>query len=274
MTPRTGGEADKFGNRYEGAWTVRQLFEVLLGNADAITVEPTGDAGSGVEFILERPGALDQVHQVKRQRGSANSWTLRALETEWVLAAAAHHVEAGREFHFVSTVPSRLLDRLADRARRSNSLEHFIDGFLDGKEITDDFNYLASTVWGTPRRAREILRGFRVRWPDERELRATNSALAGMILAGGEPALAWLGLGDLILNDLGVRLSPRRAQRAPRGLRPSDRPARRARRPQQPGRRPHRRDASRDCHRQRRRRQVRRPAPGGRATECRLGDPF
>ncbi len=207
MTPRAGGEADKFGNRYEGAWTVRQLFEVLLGNADAITVEATGETGSGVEFILECPDAPNQVHQVKRQRGSANSWTLRALETEGVLVAAARHGEAGREFHFVSTVPSRRLDRLADRARRSNSLEHFIDGFLDGNEITDDFNYLASTVWSTPQRAWEILRRTRVRWPDERELRATNSALAGMILAGGEPALAWLGLGDLILNDLGLRLS-------------------------------------------------------------------
>jgi hypothetical protein len=35
------------------------------------------------------------------------------------------HVEAGRAFHFVSVLPARALDELADRARRSNDLASF-----------------------------------------------------------------------------------------------------------------------------------------------------
>lgn len=207
MTPRKGGEADKFGNRYEGAWTVRQLFEVLFGKASQLTVESTGEEGMGVEFILERSEGPTEVHQVKRQRGSANSWTLRSLEAEGVLTAAAAQVEAGNEFHFISTIPSRRLDRLSDRARRSENLEHFIDGFLDGEEIRADFNYLASKVWGSPERSWEILKGIRVRWPDERELRDTNAALAGVLIVGADQRLSWLGLGDLVANHLGLPLS-------------------------------------------------------------------
>ena len=54
VSPRPGGDTDKFGNRYEGRWTVRQLLEVLVGKAEAITVEPLGEIGAGVEFTLER----------------------------------------------------------------------------------------------------------------------------------------------------------------------------------------------------------------------------
>lgn len=207
MSPRRGGEAEKFGNRYEGAWTVRQLFEVLFGHAKQIAVEATGEDGKGVEFLLTRGGGAVEAHQVKRQRGSANSWTLRALETEGVLAAAAYHVENGREFHFVSTVPSQRLARLADRARRAAALKTFVEGLLDGKEIEADFNYLSSEVWGSPQRAWEVLRGLYARWPDERELRDTNSAFAGVLLQGAPGPVAWLALGDLIANNLALPLS-------------------------------------------------------------------
>jgi hypothetical protein len=186
---------------------VRQLFEVLFGYAEQITVEATGDDGKGVEFLLTRGGGAVEAHQVKRQRGSANSWTLRALETEGVLAAAAHHVENGREFNFVSTVPSQRLARLADRARRATELKPFVEGLLDGREIEADFNYLSSEVWGSPQRAWEVLRGLRTRWPDERELRDTLSALAGVLLQGAPGPVAWLALGDLIANNLALPLS-------------------------------------------------------------------
>ena len=33
MSPRSGGEAAKFGERYEGRWTTRQLLYVLLGQS-------------------------------------------------------------------------------------------------------------------------------------------------------------------------------------------------------------------------------------------------
>ncbi|WP_322752175.1 MULTISPECIES: hypothetical protein [unclassified Frankia] len=72
MSPRSGGEADKFGNRYEGAWTVRHLLFVLAGKAESVTVEDFGDLAQGVEFTYRRHDATE-VHQLKRQDGRANS---------------------------------------------------------------------------------------------------------------------------------------------------------------------------------------------------------
>jgi hypothetical protein len=207
MSPRAGGEADKFGNRYEGVWTVRQLLYVLSGRIDSITVEEPGEPGVGVEFILRR-GDNTEAHQCKRQHGTANGWTLRTLQNVGVLDAARRHVEAGREFHFISVIPARDLDELADRARRSDDLETFVNRMLDGNKIRSDFDFLSSdAVYGSAQTAWETLRGTFARWPDEREVRDGNAALAGLLLEGAEsPLLVAVGLGDLIVNNIALRL--------------------------------------------------------------------
>jgi hypothetical protein len=63
--PRTGGESDKLGNHYEGAWTVLHILEVLAGRADSVTLEELGEIGEGVEFTVRRHGTTE-THQVKR----------------------------------------------------------------------------------------------------------------------------------------------------------------------------------------------------------------
>src|SRR5450755_3676850 len=104
MSPRPGGEAAKFGDRYEGRWTTRQLLYVLRGYVDSVTVEDVGEISLGAEFTLRREGRTE-VHQVKRQHGDANKWELSVLHENGVLAAAQHHVSKGRQFWFVSTIP-------------------------------------------------------------------------------------------------------------------------------------------------------------------------
>jgi hypothetical protein len=52
LSPRRGGKTDKVGNRYEGRWTVRQVLDILQGAALAITIEPIGEIGEGVEFSI------------------------------------------------------------------------------------------------------------------------------------------------------------------------------------------------------------------------------
>ncbi len=62
MSPLRGGEAAKFGDRYEGRWTVRQLLYILQGQADAVIVEAVGEIGEGVEFTLQRGGLTEGKH--------------------------------------------------------------------------------------------------------------------------------------------------------------------------------------------------------------------
>jgi len=205
MSPRRGGEADKFGNRYEGRWTVRHLLYVLLGRVDSVTVEEAGDIGRGAEFIVRYSHRVE-AHQVKRQVGNANEWSLSALKSADILSAARKHVTDDRAFHFLSIVPARTLDELSDRARGSASVQSFLDNSLT-RELQPDFTYLSGPdVFGSVENAWKTLRGIEIRWPDERDLRDINSALAGLLLEGAEPPLAAVALGDLAVNNLNVPL--------------------------------------------------------------------
>ncbi len=188
MSPRSGGEADKIGNRFEGRWTAHWLLEILAGRARSIVIEERGPSGEGVEFTVVDNDGQEASHQVKRQRGNRNGWSLRELQTEGVLSAAAAQVRRGRLFWFVSLVPARDLDELSDQARRSDDVEAF-RGSLS-RELDAKFSVLVD-VWGGLDQAFAILQCVYVEWPSERHLSATNAALAELLLGTpGPPAAA------------------------------------------------------------------------------------
>ncbi len=205
VSPRPGGETDKFGNRYEGAWTVQHVLRVLMGTAESITVEDIDELAEGAEFTF-RHGEVVEVHQLKRQNRNANSWTPKSLNEKGIWANVRLHVEAGRQFHFVSTVPARPLQELTDRVRRSSDVTSFIRDWLT-VELKESFDELASAaIFGTQEIAWKVLRGFWVEWPDERNVNDVNAAFAGLLLEGAVGRLAAVGLGDLVEQNLGVLL--------------------------------------------------------------------
>lgn len=221
VSPRAGGEADKIGNRYEGRWTVHWLLQVLAGRARSIVVEQRGPGGKGVEFtVLDNAGA-EVSHQVKRQRGNRNSWSLRELETEGVLAAAAAQVARGRQFWFVSLVPARDLDELSDQARRSDDLDALRTSL--SRELNAKLSVLAK-IWGDADEALAILRGVWVGWPDERHLTGTNAATAELLLGAPGPAAAAC-LADLAIDHLGQTLDASTIEAALAGYELTPRPA-------------------------------------------------
>ena len=81
--PLPGGAAEKFGNRYEGRWTVACLLDVMDEKADSIRLEPPGPEGQGIEFWITKQG-IREYHQVKRQH-TIGHWTLHTLAGEGVL---------------------------------------------------------------------------------------------------------------------------------------------------------------------------------------------
>lgn len=205
MVPRPGGETDKFGNRYEGAWTIRHALYVLLGMGTSIRLEPGSPLGDGIEFVYRHDG-VTQVHQVKRQNRNANSWNVASLRDKEVWKNLRTHVDAGRAFHFVSLVPARALDELADRARRSDDFASFEAEWLTA-ELQGPFDALAAAdIYGSATTAWRMLRGFWVEWHNERDIVNTNAVLAEQVLAGASGRLAAAGLGDLLLNNLGTTL--------------------------------------------------------------------
>jgi hypothetical protein len=181
------------------------LLYVLLGTFQSITVEGIDALAEGAEFTV-RSGDIDEVCQSKRQNGNANSWTVKSLQDKQIWEKVRSHVEAGRHFNFVSMLPARPLQELADRARRAEDLTSFINSWLT-KELTEPFDDLSSpAIFGSAETAWKMLRGFWIEWPDERDIVKMNSVLAELLLEGATGNLAAAGLGDLVDNNLGVRL--------------------------------------------------------------------
>ena len=95
MVPRSGGEADKLGNRYELAWAVRHALYCVRNDRCALIVEDNDvEVGRGSEFTYDT-GTFVEVHQVKRQNGNSNGWTVRELADRKIFEAAVRHVAAG-----------------------------------------------------------------------------------------------------------------------------------------------------------------------------------
>jgi len=128
--PLPGGATDKFGNRYEGRWTVFCMLDVMDEKADSIRLEPPGEEGEGVEFWLEK-GGCREYHQVKRQQ-STGSWTLVNLKNNKILSNFWKKLEIPTaNCTFISTDRAFQLDELGDRARRAASWQEFNQEFLN-----------------------------------------------------------------------------------------------------------------------------------------------
>ena len=207
MSPRQGGEADKLGNKYEAAWAIRHALYCIADDRHSLTLEDVDvEVGKGSEFTFASDKSTE-VHQLKRQNGNSNSWTVKSLSDLKVFEAAAAHVAKGRDFHFVSLVPSRPLQELAERARKSTNLTSFTQSWLTS-ELRSVFDQLsAADILGSPQKAWDTLQGMSFSVQDEHDIIRMNAMLAGCQLVGATGHLIALAIGDILLNNLGRSLT-------------------------------------------------------------------
>lgn len=211
--PRAGGEADKWGNRYEALWTVDSVLDVLFGDAQTITVEPLTD-GQGVEFVKERHDGSVEFHSVKRQT-TGNAWTLYNLTAigktgrsilqdlfEKLLDSSSH------EACFVSATTPNLLEEIRSLAEASPDVGNFLARLNAQAAIKAEFEKYLLGICKTVEISWELLRRLRVVGVTESELRkrlehrirhhvyspsgnAVNPKALRLTL--GEAVLGWLG---------------------------------------------------------------------------------
>ena len=145
--PLPGGATDKYGNRYEGRWTVSCIFQILNGSADTICLEPVGSDGKGVEFWLRRNAGVE-FHQVKRQNSDGGKWTIADLKALRVLENFKEKLSLAPEHRcvFVSTHAVHPLDELINRARNADSVAEFETNYLTGKALREAYASLCS-IW-------------------------------------------------------------------------------------------------------------------------------
>jgi len=164
------------------------------------------EVGRGSEFTFES-GTDIEVHQVKRQNGNRNVWSVRELAEKKIFKVAARHVAAGRHYHFASLVPCRPLQELSERARKSEDLASFTNRWLNG-ELSPVFNQLsAAEVLGGPQAAWDTLRGMWFEVHDECDVMRMNNTLAECSFSGANGDLISLAVGDILLNNLGKRMT-------------------------------------------------------------------
>ena len=168
--PLPGGASEKFGNRYEGRWTVGCLLDVMDEKADSLRLEPPGMEGQGVEFWITKQGAR-AYHQVKRQH-SIGHWTLHALAREGILSSFITRLqEPSICCVFVSGNSAGQLKELCDRARRSESWEEFDKVFLSADQWKRNFERVQHSAPGLQEQEiYERLKRVHVRTIDEDSL--------------------------------------------------------------------------------------------------------
>jgi hypothetical protein len=207
MAPRPGGEADKLGNKYEGAWAIRHALYCIVDSTRSITAEDIDEElGRGSEFTYVTDG-LTEVHQLKRQHGNNNYWSIKALAGLGIFSAAVKHVAAGRRYHFVSLIPCGPMKELAERARASADLPGFTKSWLT-EDLRNAFDQLsAAGVLGDAQNAWATLRGMWFEVHDEHDVIRLNGTLGELSLRGAPGHLISLAIGDVLLNNLGKRLT-------------------------------------------------------------------
>jgi hypothetical protein len=161
-----GGPTDKFGNYYEGKWTVLCLIELLRGEADKIRLEPPGE--DGFEFYLAK-GKVTEFHQVKTGPG----WTIAKLIREGVLPDFLVKLnDPSHECHLITAEGASELRKLSERARNARDFEEFCVKFLNDEESKSKFESVAKAL-STPNPelgAFERLRRIYVTIIDENQL--------------------------------------------------------------------------------------------------------
>ena len=183
--PLPGGAAEKYGNRYEGRWTVACMLDVMEEKADSIRLEPPGPEGQGFEFRTTKQG-IQEYHQVKRQR-SIGHWTLNALTKEGVLPNFIAKLHADPIVHcvFVSAISAGPLAELSDRARRSADWEEFNTEFIDSSQMRTNFDLVRDSHSGLQRQETyKLLKRVHIRTLDESSLLTTIENSASRLVEG------------------------------------------------------------------------------------------
>ena len=197
-----GRPSDKGGLRYELRWTARQVLDVLAGRMDSIHLEPVGEEGKGVEFVLDCPEHRE-FHQAKRQHAGKGRWSLSTLAGEGVLKHFWGKLADTRaNCVFVSAYAADELKELADRARSARSWEDYERHFIAAQVHRGRFETLRQN-WGNcpPSHAYEFLKRVTVRVIDEDSL--LEHVLSWLeVHVAGTPEAVLAALEDFVLSSV------------------------------------------------------------------------
>lgn len=141
---RTGGWADKLGNRYEGLWTAKQLLLLLQEKLMSVQLEKLDDVDDGIDLTVAQRDGQREAQQCKKN-DTQNNWTIRGLAARGVLTALRVHLlkDTSSRFVFVSNREATSLKRLIERARKFDGhFRQFLSSLGQAKTDKEDWRTL------------------------------------------------------------------------------------------------------------------------------------
>ncbi len=216
--PRLGGEADKFGNRYESLWAVDAALDLVDDEQYVdITFEAIGDEAAGVEFFRTIRSGAREYHSIKRQQPDGN-WTISRLAQEIspegrsILRDLTRKIETGAEGVFSSGTSATELEELTERARASDSIQEFRQRISESGQLSGRFYGPIVDICGDDTAAYVALRRLRVRTKNEPELtKDLERRVRTMFrMSNGDPTdptAVRLLVADFVTQKLGAQLT-------------------------------------------------------------------
>ncbi|MGE3262638.1 MAG: hypothetical protein AB7K68_12730 [Bacteriovoracia bacterium] len=182
--PLPGGSAAKFGQLFEGLWTVHYMLDVMANDAQSIFLEPPGIEGDGIEFYVKRGDGKTYI-QAKRQTSESGAWSIANLaEKKVIQSLVSRSGEPGAKFIFAST-QSSILSELCDRAQRAKSFDDFKANFLDSENWQKQFSEFTARSQTSPEQAFQALKVFQIEVVGEPTLKK-HLAVRGKSLVEGD----------------------------------------------------------------------------------------
>jgi hypothetical protein len=118
---RTGGWADKLGNRYEGRWTAKQLLLLLAEKLHMVQLETEDAVEQRVDLLVCHTDGAVEAQQCKKNN-SQNNWPITELARRGVLAGLHTFLIKAptHRFSFISNREATDLKRLIEKAREAS----------------------------------------------------------------------------------------------------------------------------------------------------------
>lgn len=146
MSSPSGGFAGKMGDRFEAAYVVSAVLDLIDGDLASLRWEGVGTQFTGIEFRAKRAdGTMDAV---QCKSGAANqNWSIAALAHEGLLAAIRIQLTEKRADRFVLVLAGTAfeLSALSERARASEAVADFRESL--SKKLVPALSALL-TQWG------------------------------------------------------------------------------------------------------------------------------
>ena len=214
---RSGGEADKFGNRYESLWVVDAALDLIGDEYVDLVVEAVGDEAAGVEFFRTNPSGTREYHSIKRQQTEGN-WTISRLTQgkpstgRSILGDIAQKIREGAEGVFSSGTSATELEKLKERALASESYEDFQKRISSNGQLSGRFYKSIVPICGDEEAAYSVLRHLRIRIKNEPELtvdveRRVRSMFRTRTGGPVDTTVVRLLMADFATDNLGARLT-------------------------------------------------------------------